>query len=81
VTACRLHLRYLTPHETYDEKGQEILEKNWKIATAAIINEDVPVGNSIQSSARMPHAGTICLGRNEVTNQLFHRTYHEYMGL
>jgi nitrite reductase/ring-hydroxylating ferredoxin subunit len=78
-TRCRAHLRYLTPEATYDEGGEKILEKNWQIATAAILNEDVPVGNGIQASALMPHTGTICLGRNEVANQLFHRGYAEYM--
>ncbi|NGY04332.1 aromatic ring-hydroxylating oxygenase subunit alpha [Solimonas terrae] len=79
VAACRVHLRYLTPKAEHDARGVEILDKNWKIATDAIINEDVPVGNGIQASARMPHTGTVCLGRNEVTNQLFHRAYRAYM--
>lgn len=74
-----LQLRYLTPQKEQDERGHEILAKNWEIATAAIINEDVPVGNSIQASANMPHTGSIVLGRNEVTNQIFHRAYQEYM--
>ncbi|MGQ0700614.1 MAG: aromatic ring-hydroxylating oxygenase subunit alpha [Panacagrimonas sp.] len=77
--ACRVHLRYLTPKAEHDEPGIEILEKNWKIATDAIINEDVPVGNGIQASAKMAHAGTVCLGRNEVTNQVFHRAWRRYM--
>jgi hypothetical protein len=74
-----LQLRYLTPKKEHDERGHEILAKNWEIATAAIINEDVPVGNSIQASADMPHTGSIILGRNEVINQIFHRAYSEYM--
>ena len=77
--ACRVHLRYLTPKKDHDDKSVEILDKNWKIATDAIINEDVPVGNTIQASSAMPNTGTVCLGRNEVTNQLFHRAYREYM--
>jgi len=79
VGACRVHLRYLTPQAEHDERGVEILNKNWKIATDAIINEDVPVGNGIQASAGMPNTGKVCLGRNEVTNQLFHGAYREYM--
>jgi phenylpropionate dioxygenase-like ring-hydroxylating dioxygenase large terminal subunit len=79
VGACRVHLRYLTPSAEHDEKSVERLDKNWKIATDAIINEDVPVGNGIQASANMAHTGKVCLGRNEVTNQLFHRAYREYM--
>lgn len=79
VGNCFLHLRYLTPGRDQDERGHEILSKNWEIATAAIINEDVPAGNSIQSSSEMPHSGSIILGRNEVTNQIFHRAYREYM--
>lgn len=77
--ACRVHLRYLTPKAEHDEKSVDILNKNWKIATDAIINEDVPVGNGIQASALMPNAGKARLGRNEVTNQLFHRAYKAYM--
>lgn len=77
--ACRVHLRYLTPQKEHDERGIEILEKNWKIATDAIINEDVPVGNGIQASANMRHAGSVCLARNEVTNQMFHRAWKAYM--
>ena len=80
IGACKLHLRYLTPNNDYNEKVVGILDKNWKIATDAIINEDVPIGNSIQASAATPNAGTVCLGRNEVTNQLFHLAYREYMG-
>jgi nitrite reductase/ring-hydroxylating ferredoxin subunit len=78
-TACRVHLRYLTPRSDHDERSHEILAKNWKIATDAIINEDVPVGNTIQASATIPHAGKVILGRNEVTNQLFHRAYRDFM--
>lgn len=79
VGACRVHLRYLTPQAEHDGKGVERLDKNWKIATDAIINEDVPGGNGIQASANMAHAGKVCLGRNEVTNQLFHRAWRSYM--
>ena len=57
------------------------MAKNWNIATSAIINEDVPVGNSIQGSSRSSHCGQARLGRNEIINQLFHRTYREYMEL
>ncbi|MES0875388.1 aromatic ring-hydroxylating oxygenase subunit alpha [Sinimarinibacterium thermocellulolyticum] len=77
--ACRVHLRYLTPRNDHDERSHEILAKNWKIATDAILNEDVPVGNTIQASAAMPYVGKVILGRNEVTNQLFHRAYRDFM--
>ena len=76
---CRVHLRYLTPKGEHDAKSVEILDKNWKIATDAIINEDVPIGNGIQASANVPRTGKAILGRNEVTNQLFHRAYQAYM--
>lgn len=79
VANCRLHLRYLTPEADHDERSHGILAKNWQIATDAIINEDVPVGNSIQASAQMPHTGSIVLGRNELTNQIFHRALLAYM--
>jgi len=75
VSHCRLHLRYLTPDKEQDERGHEILAKNWEIAVSAIVNEDIPVGNSIQSSADMPFRPMAYLGRNEIANQLFHRTY------
>lgn len=81
VGRCYLHLRYLTPRPIEDDKGHEIMAKNWHIATSAIINEDVPVGNSIQRSATSSHCGKARLGRNEIINQLFHRTYREYMEL
>lgn len=79
VGASYIQLRYLTPHKDHDERGHEILAKNWKIATDAIINEDVPVGNSIQDASGMPHTGTITLGRNEIVNQIFHRAYRQYL--
>src|SRR3546814_19326757 len=44
VAACRVHLRSLTPSGEHDARGIEIPEKNWKIATDANLNEDVPVG-------------------------------------
>ncbi|WP_322045057.1 aromatic ring-hydroxylating dioxygenase subunit alpha [Paraburkholderia sp. J67] len=76
---CRAMLRILTPHKTLDERGQAIMEKNWNIASAAILNEDVPVGDSIQASAEMPHAGSVLLGLNEVGNRVFHRAWRHYM--
>jgi phenylpropionate dioxygenase-like ring-hydroxylating dioxygenase large terminal subunit len=75
VSSCRLHLRYLVPDPEQDERGHQILAKNWHIAVSAIVNEDIPVGNSIQSSADMPFRPKAHLGRNEIVNQLFHRTY------
>src|SRR3546814_17137217 len=79
VAACRVHLRYLTPSGEHDARGIEILEKNWKIATAAILNADVPVGNGIQASSAMQPVGKACLGRNEVTKQLYHSALRGYM--
>lgn len=77
----RVHLRFLTPKAPgdYDEKGQAILAKNWDIAEAAILNEDVPIGDSIQRSANMPNTGTMLLAHNEVINQQFHRSYDRVM--
>ncbi len=77
----RVHLRFLTPKapEVYDERGREILGKNWDIAEAAILNEDVPIGDSIQRSAAMPKTGTMLLAHNEVINQQFHRSYDRVM--
>lgn len=79
VSRCRVHLRYLTPEKDHDERGHEILAKNWKIAVDAIINEDVPIGNMIQASAGSPCVGPVILGLNELSNQVFHRAYHDYM--
>lgn len=76
---CRAMLRVLTPLKRLDERSEAIMEKNWNIASAAILNEDVPVGNSIQASANMPHAGPVLLGLNEVGNRVFHRAWHHYM--
>lgn len=78
---CRVHLRHLTPNKVLSEKGQEIMAKNWKIATDAILNEDVPMGDSIQASSASPFAGRSVLGRNEVANQLFHSAYQRHMGI
>lgn len=75
VSSCRLHLRYLARDKEHDARGHEILAKNWEIAVSAIVNEDIPVGNSIQSSADMPYRPKAYLGRNEIINQLFHKTY------
>ena len=43
------------------------------------MEEDVPAGNGIQQSAGMPQVKQMLLGRNEVLNQLFHRTYSKLM--
>jgi phenylpropionate dioxygenase-like ring-hydroxylating dioxygenase large terminal subunit len=77
----RVHLRFLTPKvaDDYDAKGRSILDKNWDIAEAAILNEDVPIGDSIQRSANMPNTGTMLLAHNEVINQQFHRSYDRVM--
>lgn len=73
------HLRYLSPKKEHDERGHKIMEKNWKIAVDAIINEDVPVGNSVQASASGSTTGKAILGKNEYLNQVFHRTYKKLM--
>jgi phenylpropionate dioxygenase-like ring-hydroxylating dioxygenase large terminal subunit len=78
--ACRAMLRILTPHKDLDQKREAIMQKNWKIACAAIVNEDVPVGNGIQASAGFPHARAAVLGLNEVGNQVFHRAWQHYIG-
>lgn len=75
----RAHLRFLTPQKEYEGRPKEIVDKNWGIAEAAILNEDVPIGDSVQRSARMPKTGKLVLGLNEVMNQQFHRTYDRYM--
>lgn len=77
----RVHLRFLTPKapDAYDERGRRIIDKNWSIAEAAILNEDVPIGDGIQRSANMPNTGTMLLAHNEVVNQRFHRTYDRVM--
>lgn len=75
----RVHLRYLTPEKEQNEKGVDILQKNWDIAVSAIINEDVPVGNGIQSASMALGSGYATLGRNEYHNQVFHRTWHKLM--
>jgi phenylpropionate dioxygenase-like ring-hydroxylating dioxygenase large terminal subunit len=79
--ACRVMLRILTPHKQLDAQGEALMQKNWKIASAAIVNEDVPVGNGIQASADAPHAPEALLGLNEVGNQVFHRAWRHYMGI
>jgi phenylpropionate dioxygenase-like ring-hydroxylating dioxygenase large terminal subunit len=75
----RAHLRFLTPQRDYEGRGLEIIEKNWAIAFAAIVNEDVPVGDSIQRAAKMPRSGKLVLGLNEIVNQKFHRAYAALM--
>ena len=76
---CRVVLRMLVPHKALDERKEQIMEKNWKIACAAIVNEDVPVGDSIQRSASFPFTRPAQLGLNEVGNQVFHRAWQHYM--
>lgn len=78
---CRVQLRILTRTREHDERGEAIMAKNWRIAEAAIVNEDVPVGNSIQSSAGHPFGSPVLLGLNEVGNQVFHRAWRHYMGV
>lgn len=77
----RVHLRFLTPQKQYEGRGLEIINKNWDIAFAAIVNEDVPVGDSIQRAALMPRSGKLVLGLNEIVNQKFHRAYADLMAL
>ena len=75
----RVHLRYLTPESSHDEESVQRLDKNWKIATSAIVNEDVPTGNTVQKNASGRFSGKVTLGRNEILNQVFHRAYHQLM--
>lgn len=76
---CRTRLRFLTPERVQDEAQREILDKNYSILLGAVLNEDVPAGNSIQASSAMPQVDTALVGRNEVMNQVFHRTYNKLM--
>jgi phenylpropionate dioxygenase-like ring-hydroxylating dioxygenase large terminal subunit len=79
TTRCRAHLRFLTPTPVRSEKALEILEKNYAILLNAVMNEDIPAGNGVQRSARMPAVTTLQLGRNEVLNQVFHTVYDRLM--
>lgn len=77
---CRAHLRFLTPRPIDTHERKEIIDKNYKILLDAVINEDVPAGNSVQASSSARHAAPLHLGRNEVLNQMFHRNWQRRMG-
>lgn len=76
---CRAHLRFLTPNPIDTDERRAIIDKNYKILLDAVINEDVPAGNSVQASSSARHAAPLHLGRNEVLNQLFHRNWEKRM--
>lgn len=75
----RVHLRFLTPEKIEAAAQRDVLDKNYDILLKAVMEEDVPVGNTIQANAAMPQIGEIMLGRNEILNQLFHRSYQKAM--
>lgn len=72
-TRSRAVIRFLTPEPSVTEEDQAMWDKNYRILMSAVENEDLPVGESIQSTAAAPGAGELVLGRNEMANQHFHR--------
>lgn len=77
--SCRAHLRILTPTRVETDAQDETVRKNHDILISAVINEDVPAGNSVQASSSMHGIAPLRLGRNEILNQLFHRNYARLM--
>lgn len=75
----RTHLRFITPKPMESEAHIDIMNKNYKILLDAVLNEDVPAGDSVQAASQGRGVQRFVLGRNEILNQLFHRNYDRLM--
>ncbi|MGQ0465000.1 MAG: aromatic ring-hydroxylating oxygenase subunit alpha [Sporichthyaceae bacterium] len=76
-TRSWMEMRLIVPHYERTgadpEKWARTWEKNWEILLAVLHQEDFPLLRASQGGMASRDAGSMMLGRNEVTNQVFHR--------
>jgi phenylpropionate dioxygenase-like ring-hydroxylating dioxygenase large terminal subunit len=70
----------LAPHPTRDESEQQIWDRNWKILMQTVLEEDFPVGETMQRGFAAGGADTLRFGRNEPALQHFHRALADVLG-
>jgi phenylpropionate dioxygenase-like ring-hydroxylating dioxygenase large terminal subunit len=79
-----MEMRLIVPSaeraEMDPERWARLWEKNWEILIAVLYKEDFPVLRASQEGMRSPDAGPMLFGRNEVANQVFHRTLGRLLG-
>lgn len=72
---------FLTPSRLETPEQQARFDRSWSILMSAVRDEDLPVGEAVQSGTSTPKMGTLLLGRNEIANQHFYRQYERAMGM
>ncbi|MDP1818661.1 MAG: SRPBCC family protein [Acidimicrobiales bacterium] len=73
-------VQLLAPHPTRDDAEQRMWDRNWKILMQTVLEEDFPVGETMQRGFRAGAQSHLTFGRNEPALQHFHRSLAEAMG-
>jgi phenylpropionate dioxygenase-like ring-hydroxylating dioxygenase large terminal subunit len=73
--SCRLTIRLLTHRDAPVEDFARLWQKNWDILMAVLRDEDLALNRDLQKSMANTHVRPLVLGRNEPSNQSFHRWY------
>jgi phenylpropionate dioxygenase-like ring-hydroxylating dioxygenase large terminal subunit len=55
------------------ERWQSTWDRNWKINSDILLDEDFPIARGTQRALESADAGPLIIGRNEVANHVFHR--------
>ncbi|HVM53434.1 MAG TPA: aromatic ring-hydroxylating dioxygenase subunit alpha, partial [Acidimicrobiales bacterium] len=70
----------LASHPTRDESEQRVWDLNWKILMKTVLEEDFPVGETMQRGFAAGGSDHIRFGRNEPALQHFHRSLVDALG-
>lgn len=72
VGRCRFQIRLLIREPAVSEEQIAFWEKNWKILIDVLHDEDMVLSRHLQHAMNNRNAAPILLGRNELSNQVFH---------
>lgn len=70
----------LAPHPTRDDAEQRVWDLNWKILMQTVLEEDFPVGETMQRAFASGAQDHLTFGRNEPALQHFHRSLADALG-
>ena len=70
----------LAPHPTRDDAEQRIWDLNWKILVQTVLEEDFPVGETMQRAFASGAQEHVTFGRDEPALQHLHRSLADALG-
>lgn len=77
---CVARVQLLAPHPIKGESEQRMWDLNWKILMQTVLEEDFPVGETMQRGFSSGAQDHVTFGRNEPALQHFHRSLAEILG-